>query len=90
MLFRSLYCLDGFYDYYYGYMLQDTGYAKYFQVIAYGEGFMLVMPDEKAPFKLKPFCPQEKLFATLKAATDWSVQVGIENVGSWAALRLPV
>ena len=77
----NLYCLDGFYDYYYGYMLQDTGYAKYFQVIAYGEGFMLVMPDEKAPFKLKPFCPQEKLFATLKAATGWSVQVGIENVG---------
>lgn len=77
----NLYCLDGFYDYYYGYMLPNTGYVKCFQVMAYSEGFMLVMPDEKAPFTLKPFRPQEKLFATLKDATDWSVRVGIEDVG---------
>lgn len=77
----NLYCLDGFYDYYYGYMLPDTGYARHFQVQAYDKGFMLVMPSEKEPFVLKPFCPQEKLFSTLKEATDWGVHVGIENVG---------
>lgn len=77
----NLYCLDGFYDYYYGYMLPDTGYVRHFQVQAYDEGFMLVMPSEKEPFVLKPFRPQEKLFATLKEATDWGVHVGIENVG---------
>lgn len=77
----NLYCLDGFYDYYYGYMLPNTGYVRHFQVLSYDEGFMLVMPDEKAPFTLKPFSPQEKLFDTLKKATDWGVHVGIENVG---------
>lgn len=77
----NLYCLDGFYDYYYGYMLPSTGYVKHFQVIAYADGFMLVMPDEKAPFTVRPFKPQEKLFTTLKEATDWSIHVGIENVG---------
>ena len=77
----NLYCLDGFYDYYYGYMLPSTGYVKRFQVLAYHGGFMLVMPDVKEPFMLKPYRPQEKLFATLKAATDWSIRVGIENVG---------
>lgn len=77
----NLYCLDGFYDYYYGYMLPNTGYVRHFQVLAYDEGFMLVMPDEKAPFTLKPFRPQEKLFATQKEATDWGVHVGIEDVG---------
>lgn len=77
----NLYCLDGFYDYYYGYMLPNTGYVRHFQVLPYDEGFMLVMPDEKAPLTLKPFRPQEKLFDTLKRATDWGVHVGIENVG---------
>lgn len=77
----NLYCLDGFYDYYYGYMLPHTGYAKYFQVITYGDGFMLVMPDQKEPFKLQPFRAQEKLYKTLKEATEWSTHVGIENVG---------
>lgn len=77
----NLYCLDGFYDYYYGYMLPHTGYAKYFQVITYGDGFMLVMPDRKEPLKLQPFRAQEKLYRTLKEATEWSSHVGIENVG---------
>lgn len=77
----NLYCLDGFYDYYYGYMLPSTAYAKYFQVIAYDEGLMLVVPDKKDPFVLKPFHAQEKLFATLKESADWSARVGIENVG---------
>ena len=77
----NLYCLDGFYDYYYGYMLPHTGYAKYFQVITYGEGFMLVMPDRKEPLKLQPFRAQEKLYRTLKEATERSSHVGIENVG---------
>ncbi|MCI9297866.1 MAG: nucleoside kinase [Lachnospiraceae bacterium] len=77
----NLYCLDGFYDYYYGYMLPSTGYVKHFQVIAYDEGFMLVMPDEKEPFALKPFRAQEKLFGTLKESSDWSTHAGIENVG---------
>lgn len=77
----NLYCLDGYYDYYYGYMLPDTGYVKHFQVITYDEGLMLVVPDKKEPFTLKPFRAQEKLFKTLKESADWSVRVGIENVG---------
>lgn len=77
----NLYCLDGFYDYYYGYMLPNTGYARFFQLLPYDEGFMLIIPDQKDPFVLKPYRPQEKLFRTMKEATDWSVHVGIENVG---------
>ncbi len=77
----NLYCLDGYYDYYYGYMLPDTSYVKEFQVLPYEEGFMLVLPDRKDPLALKPFKPQEKLFRTLKESTDWGARVGIENVG---------
>lgn len=77
----NLYCLDGFYDYYYGYMLPNASYVKKFQVLSYADGFMLVLPDRKDPLVLKPFKPQEKLFRTLKESTDWGARVGIENVG---------
>lgn len=77
----NLYCLDGFYDYYYGYMLPNASYVKKFQVLPYADGFMLVLPDRKDPLVLKPFKPQEKLFRTLKESTDWGARVGIENVG---------
>ena len=33
--FVNVYCLDGYYDYYYGYMLPSTGYLKYFDVMHY-------------------------------------------------------
>lgn len=81
----NLYCLDGCYDYYYGYMLPNTSYAKYFQVLPYGdssgEGFMLVMPDKTEPKVVKPFEKKEKLFYTQKEAEDWSCRMGIETVG---------
>lgn len=77
----NLYCLDGFYDYFYGYMLPNASYVKQFQVLAYDEGFLLVVPDKKEPLVLRAFRPQEKLFATLKEASEWSARVGIENVG---------
>lgn len=81
----NLYCLDGYYDYYYGYMLPNTSYAKYFQVLPYGdssgEGFMLVMPDKAEPKAIKPFEKKAKLFDTQKETEDWSCRMGIETVG---------
>ena len=29
----NVYELDGYYDYYYGYMLPHTGYIKYFEIL---------------------------------------------------------
>ena len=77
----NLYCLDGFYDYFYGYMLPNASYVKQFRVLSYNAGFLLVMPEAKNPLALAPFKPQEKLFSTLKGATEWSIHAGIENVG---------
>ena len=43
--FVNIYEMDGYYDYYYGYMLPNAGYVKWFDVIAYEDGFMLLLPD---------------------------------------------
>jgi len=77
----NLYNLDGYIDYFYGYMLPNTGYAKYFQVIAYQNGFMLLLPEKESPDVVKPFVPREKLFWTQKETEDWSCRAGIETVG---------
>lgn len=76
----NLYCLDGYRDYYYGYMLPNTGYAPYFQVLRYEQGFLLLMPGKKEPDRLPFFEPREKLFRTLAETTAWDRHIGIENV----------
>jgi len=40
----NIYSLDGFEDYYYGYMPPSTGMLKYFDVSLYEDGFVLTMP----------------------------------------------
>lgn len=77
----NVYSLDGFYDYYYGYMLPDTGYLKYFNVIAYEDGLMLILPYTKQPDKIEFFEPRENLFRTLRESTIWNQYNGINTVG---------
>lgn len=77
----NVYEMDGYYDYYYGYMLPNAGYVKWFDVLAYDEGFMLVLPGQKEPNVLKPFEDRPKLFKTLKESAKWGQEVGIETVG---------
>lgn len=78
----NIYNLDGFEDYYYGYMPPSTGMLKYFDLILYDKGFFLLLPNEKAPTVVEQFIPQEKLFYTLKESNQWARMMGIENVGA--------
>ncbi len=77
----NIYEIQGYYDYYYGYMLPHTGYVKWFDVIAYDEGFMMLLPTQKEPTVVKPFREQKKLFQTMKISTEWGKKIGIETVG---------
>ena len=77
----NLYEIDGYMDYYYGYMLPNAGYVKWFDVIAYDEGFMLLLPDKKEPTVVREFMEQKKLFQTLKESEKWAKEIGLETVG---------
>ncbi len=77
----NVYELDGYYDYFYGYMMPSTGYIKYFQVFPYESGVLLLLPDKSCPTQLELFEPREKLFATLEAANSWGEDLGIGTVG---------
>ncbi len=82
----NVYEMEGFYDYYYGYMLPNASYVKYFDFIWYREGFMLTLPTKDSPIEVKPFEERRKLYETFMDTNNWYSQIGIENVGdlnSW-------
>lgn len=77
----NVYCLDGYYDYYYGYMLPDCGYCDLFEVFPYREGLCLNLPDADEPDRLKPFVEEENLYDQLTLSTRWGELVDISTVG---------
>ena len=77
----NLYSLDGFEDYYYGYMVPSTGYIRYYKLYLYDEGFVIQFPEKESPKVLPPFRPQNKLFKVLKETSEWGEMLGVGTVG---------
>ncbi|MCM1174782.1 MAG: nucleoside kinase [Blautia sp.] len=77
----NVYCLGDYFDYYYGYMLPSTGYVRCFDLSAYENGLILLLPEREAPEKLPVFEPRKKLFQTLMQAGQWGEEIGIDTVG---------
>lgn len=77
----NVYCLGDYYDYFYGYMMPSTGYVKYFDLFAYEEGMILLLPEKEEPEKLPEFVPRKKLFQTLMASGEWGREMHIDTVG---------
>ena len=77
----NVYSLDGFEDYYYGYMVPSTGYITEFELYAYDEGFVLQFPTTEQPDKVADFKPQNKLFNVMKESSKWSEMLNVETVG---------
>lgn len=77
----NLYSINAFEDYYYGYMVPNTSYLKYFELYPYDEGFVIQMPEKKAPKTVPPFEPQHQLFHVLKESAEWGDMMDIKTVG---------
>ena len=78
----NIYNLEGFEDYYYGYMPPRSGMLKYFDLMAYEKGFLLLLPNKKNPTVVAPFVPQVKLFETLRESNQWAKMLDIPNVAA--------
>lgn len=76
----NIYFLDEFSDYFYGYMVPDTGYLKCFGLQLFESGFVLRLPDQKNPSQLGAFHPSMKVFRELYDATLRSEALHISNV----------
>lgn len=77
----NIYVLDHYKDYFYGFMVPSTGYLRYYDVIGYEDGFMLMFPD-KDTRQVAPFEPSVKLFQTLKHSREWGRMLEIGTIGA--------
>lgn len=78
----NIYNLEGFEDYYYGYMPPSTGMLRWFDILPQDDGLILLLPDRKSPKELKPFQLPEKLYHTLKESNLWAQTMEIDTVGA--------
>ena len=77
----NLYSLGGFEDYYYGYMVPETGVLKWFDLKLYDEGFLLLMPNRSNPEVLPDWRPREKIFYVQKESLKWGEMLDVATVG---------
>ena len=77
----NVYTLDDCFDYFYGYMVPDTGYIRCFRLELFEQGFVLRLPDLKNPDALAPFQPSVKVARELYEATLRSQALHAANVG---------
>ncbi len=77
----NLYSLDGFMDYFYGYMVPSTGYIKVFDVLPYHGGLILALPKRSAPKVIPEDSGQEKRFALMMDTSQWCDRMGLATVG---------
>ena len=77
----NVYSMEGYYDYFYGYMLPSTAYVNLFEVRAYRDGLLLLLPSAEKPFEIGEFEDQESLLEQLFLSTKWGDLVNISTVG---------
>ena len=76
----NVYSLDGFVDYFYGYMVPDTGYIRCFGLEMFEDGFVLRLPTLKNPNQLGDFRPSRKVFQALYDSTLRAEALNASNV----------
>lgn len=77
----NVYCLDGYRDYFYGYMVSNTSLLQHFDLKLYEDGFVLLFPTSKDPECLPPFAPVQKLFEVQNNSRLWGETLEIDTVG---------
>ncbi len=78
----NIYSINDFEDYYYGYMVPDTGCLRFFSLHLYNEGFVIQMPVRDKPEVVPEFVPSPKLFQVLRESVCWGDRQGINTVGA--------
>ena len=78
----NVYSIDGFEDYFYGYMVPDTSYVKYFDLVPCHAGFLLLLPVKSDPKHVEHPAVREKLFSILRSSYRWSDSLEVPNVGA--------
>ena len=78
----STYTCGDTFNYFYGVMPISTGYMKYFELLKYEKGILLVYPRRFAPRQIEKIKDSKKLYATFDEYDKIHKILGIENLAS--------
>ncbi len=79
--YLRLYHLEGYRDYFHGYMVPSTGYLKYFELLDWEDGFVLQFPRRHEPTRLQSPLRDPQLIRVFREYGEWLRLLGVENVG---------
>ena len=82
-LYTTYYTLDDTADYFYGSLLIKTSQIKLFDLIPYGDGLLLRLPDPQHPERLRPMAEQTKMFDVFREQHRWQEILGVTTVGDF-------
>ena len=74
--------IDDFSDIYFGPLVSSTGVLKTFELLKYGDGFLLRFPKKENPNVLTKFVDQPKLFEVYKKYKDWGKRIEVTSAAS--------
>jgi len=78
----KVYEADGHFDYFYGYMPPSTGYLKWFELVKYEQGFVLLLPKIQGEnIHVPEFKPLPKLSGVFLEYSRWLEIMEINSVG---------
>ena len=77
----NVYSIGGFQDYYYGYMVPNTSYLKWFTLEPFEDGFILQFPKMDSWGVVPPVKFSKKVFDVLRNSEEWGKMLELSTVG---------
>ena len=82
-LYTTYYTLDDTADYFYGSLLIKTSQLYLFDLIPFGDGLLLRLPDPHNPDALRPMVEQPKMFEVFREQHRWNEILGVTTIGEF-------
>ena len=76
----KFYSLDGYREFFYGYLAPSTGYIRVFELRKYRRGVLLRFPESSNPDELPEYIDQTKLYEAFGEQSSWAKTQGIYYV----------
>ena len=82
-LYTTYYTLGDTADYFYGSLLIRTSQLYLFDLIPFGDGLLLRLPDPRNPDELRPMVEQPKMFEVFREQHRWNEILGVTTIGEF-------
>lgn len=79
--YLTLYRCGDYYDYLYGALVPSTGLLGAFDLVAFGDGFLLLLPEKRSPHALTEVNPIPKVRAAFAETERWARILKADGVG---------